>query len=57
MLRYRLSIIEQNRLTGIGMKYVKTLGKMTREDYLEAGGKAANLSEMTQKVKGLRDEP
>ena len=49
MLRYRLSIIEQNRLTGIGMKYVKTLGEMTREDYLEAGGKAANLSEMTQK--------
>ncbi len=39
------------------MKYVKTLGKMTREDYLEAGGKAANLSEMSRKIKGLRDEP
>ena len=32
----------------IGMKYIKTLGEMTRKDCLEAGGKVANLSEMSQ---------
>ena len=29
-------------------KFVKTFGEMTKEDIQEAGGKAANLGELTQ---------